>query len=1142
MTQLIIAEKPKVAAKIAFSIGRATKKSRAGVPYYEVDADGKKVLVASAVGHVYTLQEKGNEKWNLNYPVFNLHWVPIYEAEKAVEYTKKYIDNIKELAREADSFVNSCDYDVEGSVIGANVLRFACGVDLDKDNIKRMHFSTITTPDLRHAYENMEDFDRGQTEAGLTRHVLDWYYGINLSRALTSALRKTRARGTLSIGRVQGPALKLIVDREREISKFVPEPYWVISALMNYEKKDFEAVHEQEKFWEEGAAKEVYDRVREAKKGSVKSVDKKQYQHPAPNPFDLTSLQLEAHRYHGIPPKETLEIGQTLYEAGLISYPRTSSQQLPPQIGYKNIIERLSQQPDYKPLSDLLLKESYLKPNNGKKTDPAHPAIYPTGEKPEGLAKSEEQVYDLIVHRFMATFGKPAIRESMRVGIDVNGETFVAEGKRTVEKNWHILYGPYAVFDEILLPNLEKNKDVGVDKVDLSKKMTQPPKRYSQASIISELEKRNLGTKCVEHETLIYLKQNGKIRKIPIGKFVNNELKASENVKKIGKKVLALCCDIKNRQTLWKPIKSVSRRTLDEGELKEIVASDLSIKLTGEHPVAILGEGGIEFKEAKNLKPGDKVIRVRNTKWDPKSRVIANMIGDGSISIRKDIRIKTPDMRYHNKDIHLINIFSSAADSAFSAGTIIRKASRGRYYVSIPLVTGRKILRQYPEIENGEFPEHIDRLTAIGAFFDDEGCVYLEQIKKYKDIQSSGIPKIKLAQKHKTPLEQISNWLKNVGISSRIYKTYVNYRGSKREYYELWVRGRGNLERFMLIIPFFHKEKFAKLMLGLSRYPSVLKKAHILRTISLHRSIHDSDLSKLLGLSLTHARNLCRELEADGLIQIERIPNLARWNANNSLVLKEIVPYGDTFYSRLKDTCLTSEITASTISEVRDAWSPNKLVYDITIDTTTPNFIAGSGNFLVHNSTRAVIIDTLYKRGYIDGKQIQATELGIKTVDTLEKHSPEILDEQLTREFEEDMEEVMAGKKKGEEIERGSEKILVKILDKFKEEESEIGEELKESLAKTEEKRMEAESLGKCPECGGELIVRVNPKTRKRFLGCGNYPKCTNTQPLPQRGLIKPAGKICSECGYPIINVWTKGKKVPWTICTNIKCPTKNKK
>ncbi len=1142
MTQLIIAEKPSVAGKIANAIGRAHKKSRNGAPYYEVDAPDGKAIVAPAVGHVYTLQETQNKKWNLEYPVFDIQWVPIYQAEKGASYTKSYVSNIKELCKEADSYVNACDYDVEGSVIGYNVLKHACGADPEKDKIKRMHFSTVTTPDLVRAYNEMEEFDDGQTQAGLTRHVLDWYYGINLSRALISALRSTRTRGTLSIGRVQGPALKLIVDKEREIRAFVPEPYWVISALLNKDK-DFEAVHVKEKFEKEEEAKAAYEKVKGQKTGTVKSVDRKKYKQPPPNPFDLTSLQVEAHRHHRIAPKQTLEIGQTLYERGYISYPRTSSQQLPPSIGYKKILDKIAQQSEYSEGAEKLLSKPSLRPNNGKKKDPAHPAIYPTGEVPKGIADREKRVYDLIVRRFMATFGEWAVRESMKAIIDINTEDFKAEGKRTVEKNWHELYGKYAKFDEVMLPDLKEGESVDIKKLGLDKKMTQPPKRYTESSIISELEKRNLGTKCAEYGTEIYIKRNGKISKVPIGKFVDKQLKSGLNSKEIKKGTHTLCCDIKNHRMVWKPISSVSRRPVEENELKEVMAAGSSIKLTNEHPVAILKENAIKFKEVKKLKIGDNLIRARPIRWDPKSRVIANMIGDGSISIRKDIHEKTPDMRYHNKELALIDVFSSAANIAFCAGAIKRKASRGRYYVALPLAAGRKILQQYPEIEKGEFPESIDKPTAIGAFFDDEGCVYLEQIKEYGNIQSSGVPKIKMAQKIRGPLDQISLWLRDLGISSKVYKTNVNYRGSKRECYELWVRGRKNLERFMRNIPFFHPRKFEKLMLGLSRYPSVLKKARIYRNIDLQGNTHDSDLSKSLGLSLTHTRALCRELEEDGLIKITRKPNLKRRSANNSLCLTVSLPYFDTFYSRLGDICLSSKMTAVPVSGIRPAWSTHKFVYDITVDSETPNYFAGHCGLLIHNSTRATVIDTLFKRNYIIGKSIEATDLGVKTVETLEKHSPEILDEELTRSFEEEMDELMGGKKTGEEVEAKNRHVLLKVLEKFKKEEKEIGEELRSALFKAQEEKAESDALGKCPVCKeGLLVIRRNPKTKKRFLGCSNYPKCTETQPLPQKGSVKPAKKDCPTCGYPMANVWSRGKKAPWVICTNINCPSKKKK
>ena len=232
-TQLIVAEKPNVAEKLAGALGGAQKKNRGGVPYYELDHDGKHVIIAPAVGHIYTLSEKENKKWNLEYPKFDIEWVPSHTMDKGAAFTKKYLDNLRILGKKADEFVNSCDYDVEGSVIGYNVLKHAIGVDPKKDNVRRMHFSTVTAPDLKKAYENIEDFDFGQTNAGLTRHKLDWYYGINLSRALTSALRAGGRRGTLSVGRVQGPALKIMVDKERNIAAFVSEPYWVIDAILH---------------------------------------------------------------------------------------------------------------------------------------------------------------------------------------------------------------------------------------------------------------------------------------------------------------------------------------------------------------------------------------------------------------------------------------------------------------------------------------------------------------------------------------------------------------------------------------------------------------------------------------------------------------------------------------------------------------------------------------------------------------------------------------------------------------------------------------------------------------------------------------------------------------------------------------------
>ncbi|MBI2582121.1 DNA topoisomerase I, partial [Candidatus Woesearchaeota archaeon] len=166
-------------------------------------------------------------------------------------------------------------------------------------------------------------------------------------------------------------------------------------------------------------------------------------------------------------------------------------------------------QPTYQMLAQQLLKEKELKPNNGKKTDPAHPAIYPTGQFPGNLKPKEQRLYDLIVKRFMATFAQPAVRETMTAQFDVKGEEFIAKGTRTLQENWHVFYKPYLKMEEVTMPAMKKGEPVAIDKIEKHDEETQPPARYNQSSIIKELEKRNLGTKATRAEILDTLFRRG---------------------------------------------------------------------------------------------------------------------------------------------------------------------------------------------------------------------------------------------------------------------------------------------------------------------------------------------------------------------------------------------------------------------------------------------------------------------------------------------------------------------------------------------------------------------------------------------------------------------------------------------------------
>jgi len=488
--ELIITEKPQAAKKIADALaeGRPKKELVNRIPYYVIRRKNKDIVVGCAVGHLYTVGEKNKGKWT--YPIFDVEWIPVSKAVKAASYSVKYLNVLKKLSKDANEFTVACDYDIEGEVIGLNVIRFVC----KQKDARRMKFSTLTKQDLVKSYDNVSStLDWGQANAGITRHELDWYYGINLSRALTLAVKSAGMFKILSSGRVQGPALKIIVEKEKEIQAFKPEPFWQIELDGAVNDDKISAWHIEDKFWDKAQADLIMDKTR-GHDGNISKIEKKQYQQSPPTPFDLTTLQTEAYRTLRIQPKKTLELAQQLYVSGLISYPRTSSQKLPPEIGYRKILEAISRQAYYKDLSNKLLSLAGLKPNEGKKSDPAHPAIYPTGQI-TGISGDKSRVYDLIVRRFLATFAEPAERETVSLIIDVNRESFIAKGTRTIKQGWHEYYGPHVKQEEQTMPAAKEGDFVKVDEIKLHSKETQPPKRYTPASIIKELEKRGLGTK-----------------------------------------------------------------------------------------------------------------------------------------------------------------------------------------------------------------------------------------------------------------------------------------------------------------------------------------------------------------------------------------------------------------------------------------------------------------------------------------------------------------------------------------------------------------------------------------------------------------------------------------------------------------------
>ncbi len=498
---LIIAEKPTAAKKIAESLAEGKLKilRKNDVEYYYFERNGNPHIVAPAVGHLFNLSSI-SKKWF--YPVFDYEWKPSYLVNKFSFFSKKYFDVLRELAINAKDVIIATDYDIEGEVIGYNILRFL----LNREDAKRMKFSTLTKEELIESYENvMKTLDWGQLEAGLARHEIDWLWGINLTRALTLSLKNNgnKVFSILSTGRVQGPTLFLLVKREEEIENFKPKPYWQIFTLIKIGKFRYQAIYEEEKIWDKEKAQKVFSESNK-KVAKVLKIKRRQYNQLPPPPFNTTDLQTEAYNQFGFSPMQTMNLAESLYQKGIISYPRTSSQKIPSSIGIKSILQALGKISSYTKIVNKILTAKELHVFEGSKDDPAHPAIYPTKEVPNlnELTNQERKLYDLIVKRFLAALGEPSIREALHVILDINGNKFVLKGIRTIREGWKEFYYPYVSEKEVLLPELKEGEELEIEKVEILEKKTEPPARYTQASIIKEMEKRGLGTKATRSEIL----------------------------------------------------------------------------------------------------------------------------------------------------------------------------------------------------------------------------------------------------------------------------------------------------------------------------------------------------------------------------------------------------------------------------------------------------------------------------------------------------------------------------------------------------------------------------------------------------------------------------------------------------------------
>ena len=505
---LVICEKPDAARRIsdALSNGNPASEVVEGTIVYKVKVGQEEFVVCSAQGHVYGVSDPLDER--SVYPVFDVEWYSSDLVDEKSAGAARRIAAVRKLAAGASRFVNACDFDVEGETIGFNLLRYACG---GKEKVAlRAKFSTLTKGDLVKAFDELvPQVGQGLARAGRARHAIDFVWGVNMSRALSqSALSAGHRYRTVSVGRVQGPTLSFLERREREIREFVPVPHWKVVGVFRKDGRSLMAAYSKEKVEVRSLAEKIRTDCL-GKEAVATAVRKNLVQVGPPVPFNIGDLQKEAYRAFGYTPSRTLQIAERLYLGALISYPRTGSQRLPPSINYRGILRGVGEFPEYSASAAELLKGN-PEPVQGQKTDQAHPAIHPTGEKPKRtLDSAESSVFDLVVRRFLAAFGPSARREITDVSLVVEEHEFKLAGGRTVFQGWMKYYGRYALYREVELPPVSEGDRLQTVDVAVEEKFDQRPARYNQSSLLEKMEAEGIGTKATRADIITTLMGRG---------------------------------------------------------------------------------------------------------------------------------------------------------------------------------------------------------------------------------------------------------------------------------------------------------------------------------------------------------------------------------------------------------------------------------------------------------------------------------------------------------------------------------------------------------------------------------------------------------------------------------------------------------
>ena len=570
--KVCVTEKPSVARDIARLLGANDR--------HEGYFEGNGYQVTWTFGHLCCLKEPNDytdlwKRWSLA----SLPMIPQRFGIKLIEDDgiKKQFKVIETLIENADEVINCGDAGQEGELIQRWVYQKArCNKP-----VKRLWISSLTDESIREGFQQLRDasnFDNLYF-AGLSRAIGDWILGMNATRLYTLKYRDWGSSNVLSIGRVQTPTLALIVNRQREIQNFVPEDYWEIKT--KYRDTIFNST--KGKFKVESSASEIVEKIKEFA-FTVTSVAKKKVKEAPPRLFDLTSLQVECNKKFGYSADETLRLIQSLYEKKVTTYPRVDTTYLSDDI-YAKIPGILEAMKPYTPLTQPILTSKLPKSkkifDNSKVTD--HHAIIPTNVDPSSifLSREEKLVYDLVAKRFIAAFYPDCDFSTTTVMAQVSDYEFKATGKEILKDGWRVIYNKEKTQnseekeddDNGIMPTFVEGES-GPHEPSLLKKTTQPPKYYTEGTLLRAME--TAGKFVDDDELRDAMKENG-IGRPSTRAAIIETLHKRHYIAKQRKNLIATAAGIQLIDTIKEELlKSAKLTGLWENKLRKIERGEFS--------------------------------------------------------------------------------------------------------------------------------------------------------------------------------------------------------------------------------------------------------------------------------------------------------------------------------------------------------------------------------------------------------------------------------------------------------------------------------------------------------------------------------------------------------------------------------------